>query len=330
MKIRTLATIGIALLYGSIIITSCGGQNEDHDEADHEHEHGHDRDYGDGDHTHIYTCPMKCEGSQSDQPGECPVCGMELEHSDEPLEHGSYHIDFRSDPEKLAASASNTLSFNPKNNKDENALVPLELRHEKKIHLIIVSTDLAYFEHIHPEYNGVNYQIRVVGKDEAFTKERGMNETEFTEGGDYLMFLDYVPTDATGQLDKIPLSVSGPPRTDTPLGSQRMSWAADGYALELSADRDLVVNASIELTIHITLDGEPVTDLDNYLGALAHMVVISEDTEEYLHVHPMESATDGPDVMLHTNFPKAGKYKVFMQFNHDGVVRTTDFVLGVM
>ncbi len=25
-----------------------------------------------------YICPMKCEGSASDQPGKCPVCGMDL------------------------------------------------------------------------------------------------------------------------------------------------------------------------------------------------------------------------------------------------------------
>ena len=26
-----------------------------------------------------YECPMGCEGSQSSQPGKCPVCGMALE-----------------------------------------------------------------------------------------------------------------------------------------------------------------------------------------------------------------------------------------------------------
>jgi hypothetical protein len=26
-----------------------------------------------------YSCPMKCEGSASDKPGKCPVCGMTLQ-----------------------------------------------------------------------------------------------------------------------------------------------------------------------------------------------------------------------------------------------------------
>jgi len=28
--------------------------------------------------TDKYVCPMNCEGSGSDQPGKCPVCGMDL------------------------------------------------------------------------------------------------------------------------------------------------------------------------------------------------------------------------------------------------------------
>ena len=29
-----------------------------------------------------YECPMKCEGSKSDKPGKCPMCGMDLEKAD--------------------------------------------------------------------------------------------------------------------------------------------------------------------------------------------------------------------------------------------------------
>ncbi|MBG8555250.1 heavy metal-binding domain-containing protein [Hymenobacter guriensis] len=29
--------------------------------------------------TAAYLCPMACEGSASQQPGKCPVCGMDLE-----------------------------------------------------------------------------------------------------------------------------------------------------------------------------------------------------------------------------------------------------------
>jgi len=29
-------------------------------------------------HTAAYVCPMGCEGSESDKPGKCPVCEMDL------------------------------------------------------------------------------------------------------------------------------------------------------------------------------------------------------------------------------------------------------------
>ncbi|HMT29523.1 MAG TPA: heavy metal-binding domain-containing protein, partial [Bacteroidia bacterium] len=28
--------------------------------------------------THAYVCPMNCENSASDKPGQCSVCGMDL------------------------------------------------------------------------------------------------------------------------------------------------------------------------------------------------------------------------------------------------------------
>ncbi|MEZ4690960.1 MAG: hypothetical protein R3A12_12585 [Ignavibacteria bacterium] len=83
----------------------------------------------------------------------------------------------------------------------------------------------------------------------------------------------------------------------------------------------------------ILKNGQDVTNLKNYLGALGHMVIISEDASLYLHVHPMEQETgeekehdhsgsgemkmdsdkmtkSGPSVAFHTEFPEAGIYKV--------------------
>ncbi|MCH8330168.1 MAG: hypothetical protein IH946_02125 [Bacteroidetes bacterium] len=311
MKITNVTTIGLALIYSSFMLISCGGEMQEHSHngADHTHEHGEDHD-----HNH-----------QDDHDHED---GHVHDHDHDNDESG-YKIDFHSEPQQLVAGGSAILSFTPTKEGNENALVPLDIHHEKKMHLMILSTDLSYFEHIHPKYNGKEYEIKAIGSDESFSKERGLDETEFLQGGDYIMFVDYVPAGTSGSLDKIPLTVSGTPRKSIPLGDQSLIWENDGYHVELSMEKELTMNTPTELKIHITENGKPVTDLDKYLGALAHMVVLSEDTEEYLHVHPMQSSTDGPDVILHTNFPKAGKYKVFMQFNHKGLVRTTNFVVQV-
>ncbi len=83
------------------------------------------------------------------------------------------------------------------------------------------------------------------------------------------------------------------------------------------------------MKINITQGGLPVTNLENYLGALGHVVVISEDTEQYLHVHPNDQADKGPNIGFNTNFEKPGLYRVFLQFNHAGKIHTGDFTVNV-
>ena len=83
------------------------------------------------------------------------------------------------------------------------------------------------------------------------------------------------------------------------------------------------------MKITLTKGGQPVTDLENYLGALGHVVVISEDTEHYLHVHPNDQADHGPRIGFNTSFEQAGRYRVFLQFNHGGQIHTADFTINV-
>jgi len=273
-----------------------------------------------------------CPGElyQRNKPGKCPVCGMDLIHSDKALSSKSYRMDYSSDPVQIEAGKAATLTFRPIDESNEAALVPLDIVHEKKIHMMVFSKDLSYFEHIHPEYTASgDHIIDVLAESEDYTKGRGLKETKFLSGGDYFIFLDYTPSKAANQIEKIPIKVSGKEKAQIPLGDERLVWEGDGYTVKLGADKYFAIKTPIQLQINITKDGKAVNNLDNYLGALAHMVILSEDIEEYLHVHPMESETTGPDIYLHTNFPRESKYKVFMQFNHNGVIHTTNFILNI-
>ena len=40
------------------------------------------------------------------------------------------------------------------------------------------------------------------------------------------------------------------------------------------------------LTLTVTKDGQPVTDLQPYLGAYGHLVALRAGDLAYLHVHP--------------------------------------------
>ena len=60
------------LLATTLTFTACG--NEGGDNATEETETAAEQG---PEYTSAYVCPMHCEGSGSDEPGQCPVCGMD-------------------------------------------------------------------------------------------------------------------------------------------------------------------------------------------------------------------------------------------------------------
>ncbi|HVH55411.1 MAG TPA: hypothetical protein VM791_04115, partial [Vicinamibacterales bacterium] len=75
--------------------------------------------------------------------------------------------------------------------------------------------------------------------------------------------------------------------------------------------------------------GAPVTDLQPYLGAPAHMLIVRTDLGDAIHAHPEEQVTSGPSVSFHPIMPAAGGYKVWIQFQRGGQVSTSAFELQV-
>ena len=69
------------------------------------------------------------------------------------------------------------------------------------------------------------------------------------------------------------------------------------------------------------IDTAPVTNLQPYLGASGHLVVLRRSDLAYLHVHP----EDGAGLRFGVEVPSAGTYRLFLDFQHDGVVRTAAF-----
>ncbi|GAA4381095.1 heavy metal-binding domain-containing protein [Hymenobacter koreensis] len=263
---------------------------------------------------HTYSCPMHPEVTSTKAGETCPKCGMKLEHTDLPANGKTYQMKLETAPEQFKAGQVVPLAFRPQEAGNEAAPVPLAVVHEKKIHLIIVSKDLSQFYHEHPEYTAQgNYVVNYT----------------FPKGGEYVLFQDYTPDGAGHQLGRQAVTVQGPAAAPVKFSNDDMQWAQDGYQATLSFDKPLQTGTLLGMNITISKDGQPVTNLENYLGALGHVVVISEDTEKYLHVHPEDQADKGPRIAFNTNFEAAGRYRVFLQFNHGGRIHTGDFTINV-
>ena len=77
--------------------------------------------------------------------------------------------------------------------------------------------------------------------------------------------------------------------------------------------------------------GGPVKDLEPYLGAWAHMMILSEDMGDYVHGHAAleQAPTGGSQLSLETLFPRASNYRIWIQFQRSGKVITTFFTVAV-
>lgn len=90
-------------------------------------------------------------------------------------------------------------------------------------------------------------------------------------------------------------------------------------------------NEEVTLTFNIR-DAKTKKGIDNlqpYLGAVGHVVILSKDANQYLHVHPIDEKATGPDAKFATSFPQSGTYKLWGQFQHNGEVFTVPFVVDV-
>ncbi|MFC7731218.1 hypothetical protein [Actinomadura keratinilytica] len=196
---------------------------------------------------------------------------------------------------------------------DGEPVTRFEPLHGKPLHLIVARRDLSGFQHLHPtEAGGGVWTVPLTLPDP----------------GPYRFFTDFKAASAAEQLT-LGTDVTAPgdyrPRTVPPAGQVAK---ADGYEVELTGT--LVPGRTSRLTLSVSRDGRPVTDLEPYLEAYGHLVALRDQDMAYLHVHPDGTPGDGrtrpgPDVTFEVEVPSPGRYRLYLDFQHGGKVRTAAF-----
>jgi hypothetical protein len=179
--------------------------------------------------------------------------------------------------------------------KGEAAVREFELEHERRMHVIVVRRDGTGFQHLHPE----------LGDDGAWR-----TPLELDEPGAYRLFADF-KHDGTAYTLASDLTVDGAAEY-APFPEPSTVDTVDGYRVELHDDGGA-------LDFEITRDGRPVRT-EEYLGAGGHLVALREGDLAFLHVHPED---DG--VAFEADLERATRYRLYLQFQHEGVVHTAEF-----
>ncbi|MEV0528543.1 hypothetical protein AB0I66_34480 [Streptomyces sp. NPDC050439] len=201
-----------------------------------------------------------------------------------------------------------------KDGRGEN-VTAYEKEHGKELHLIVASQDLTTYRHLHPTR----------AADGTWS-----TPVELPEAGGYRVFADFKPAGAKEGLTLgADLAVAG---TYEPRSLPKAATKArvDGY--EVSLKGELKPGKAADVTLNVEKNGKPVTDLQPYLGSYGHLVALRSGDLAYLHVHPTGSPGDGrtkpgPGVSFAATAPSGGAYRLFLDFKHEGEVRTAAFTV---
>ncbi len=212
----------------------------------------------------------------------------------------------------LTPGTTDTFSFRI-TGPDGAAVTAFDVEHDKRMHLIVVRRDTAGFQHVHPE----------MAPDGTWSVPLAV-----PAAGSYRAFADFAPTGGDPTTLGVDLSAPGDYQPTTHAESRTAQ--VDGYTVELTGD--LVPGRASALALTVSRDGAPVTDLQPYLGAYGHLVALRQGDLAYLHVHPDGTPGDGvtpagPAVEFVAEVPSAGTYRLFLDFQHGGVVRTAEFTV---
>jgi hypothetical protein len=228
------------------------------------------------------------------------------------ISEGGYTLDVA---DQLPAGTATPVSFRiigP----DGQPVTAYDKAHDEDLHLIAVRRDMSGYQHVHP-------QLAANG-----TWSIPLDLT----AGTWRLFADFDPAgDDAALVLGADLAVAGD-YAPQPLPAPSTTAEVDGYTVTL--DGTLVAGQGSQLTLSVSRDGKPVTDLQPYLAAYGHLVALRDGDLAYLHVHPGGEPGDGttapgPDIDFHATAPSVGNYRLFLDFKHGDVVRTAEFTVHV-
>ncbi|MEW2404601.1 hypothetical protein [Streptomyces sp. NPDC046862] len=255
---------------------------------------------------HSATSPEQEGGGDHTGHETTPAGGLQISE-------GGYTLDLKTP--RVTAGQRTDLRFVIRDDAGR-AVTSYQREHDKELHLILASRDLVTYRHLHPTR----------AADGTWS-----TPVDLPRAGGYRVFADFTPAKKGAENLTLgaDLATSGPYEPQD-LPAPNPTARVDGY--EVALDGDLRPAEAGELKLNVSKNGKPVTDLQPYLGAYGHLVALRSGDLAYLHVHPNGEPGDGttepgPGISFTATAPSSGTYRLFLDFKHEGKVRTAAFTV---
>jgi len=275
-----------------------------------------------------YFCSKDCQKKFAGNPAKYEKLAAQLEKQD----LHEYVVDFKA-PENAVAGQPTRLAFTVRYKKSGEPVKEFELIHERLMHFIMTTEDLSWFEHQHPKRVGEGtFEITWI----------------FPRPGNYRLYADFTPADGDNQVLPLSLTVGGSGLARSyPLtpDAKRVKQIGD-LRFELKVQGEpFTVEKPVLLTYTVRdLKGRAVKNLHPFIGAMGHLLAISQDGKEVVHTHALQAISQpamgekepfrvtramvtekGPTFSFKLTVPTSGLYKTWAQFARGGKVYTVPF-----
>jgi YHS domain-containing protein/plastocyanin len=286
----------------------------------------------------FYFCSTTCRNKFITSPAKYTKLAAELEES-----AGSTYVARVSPTMPAVAGKPTVLNIRILNDTTKKTVKDFELTHEKKMHFLMVSEDMAWFSHEHPD----------LGSDGIFRLR-----TTFPRPGRYHLYADCTPADGDNQILPMVLTVGGKgipiaaASTARPLIPDTMFTRRVGDITVTVAVQPKSLRREQPAILTYTLrdaKGHPLQDMEPYLGAMGHLMAIRQDGQEIVHTHALHpvapgtkiteegglhltqemSTANGPTFSFKVTLPTSGIYKIWAQFQRRGKVITVPFTFRI-
>ncbi|MGB2715898.1 MAG: heavy metal-binding domain-containing protein [Vicinamibacterales bacterium] len=265
--------------------------------------------------TNAFWCPMHPD-VRSSTTGKCPICAMDL-IAIPAATLGNYqlHVKQIARPGGAGAQGLHIDVRHPATSERVTAFSPL---HERLLHLFIVRRDLSYFAHVHPDQAQDGFDVEVD-----------------LDPGAYVLIADFAPVGGPPQLLHRAIVTPGfrrSPFASPDLQPDIVEKNVDGLRVSLEAQVRLLKPSMLRFTLRDAATATPIDDVEPFLGAAGHLLIVNSDVTSVTHAHP--ETTDaagriGPEIAFAPTFATAGVYKMWVQFQRRGKVLTAPFAIDV-